>query len=148
MNFIAQEILAKPLLAWQSTNEPTSNPLVKAQEDIPATAYGVYPLKIVAGALVDRTLEEMNVFKDENDYAIAVSEQREKIDIVENSTFIYLTKEYPMNEVARLHYAAMQSLGVDTDVMNTTGLTDEILAADIPAFMTAYFTQLKTITQP
>ncbi|MBF6607130.1 MAG: hypothetical protein ITG00_00130 [Flavobacterium sp.] len=148
MNFIARAMAEKPYIYWENTSEPLTNQLVREQESIPENVFGICPWKIEGDKLEERTEVEMDAAEAEFNLAAKVSAQLAQINAVDNGTFTFGANDFPMNQTARLRYAAIESIGGDNDVMDASGTTVSILTADLVDFMTAYYTKLKDLTQP
>jgi hypothetical protein len=146
--FKAQELAFKPLIAWYSGTFTEGDPLVLPEDEIPANVYGVCPLKIVGGELVARTAPEMTAFEEEYDLETALRTQERKIDDINTATFTWALSEYPMYESARLRYLAMKELNPVSMNVQAVDRVVLIVAADYPAFLAAYYTQLLTLTTP
>ena len=149
----AQELTFKPFLTWFSGTFASGDPLVINESDKPELVYGVCPWKIVAGELVNRTPAEMEVFENEWIVSQKIAQQTRVVSKLENSSdafFTFLSKDFPMNQTARLYYLAMQNTTGKTEyeVMATNGMTVEITAANKADFLEAYFEKLLQLTQP
>lgn len=154
--FIAVESAEKPFILWASVANSTAeyealgfdtNPLVLAETDKPEPLYGVCPFKIVAGELVFRTNSEMNAFQDEYNIRQAMIANVERLPIINDNTFTYDSKLFPMDEVSRLFYTAMEKIGGNQKIMTTSNEVYSLLNANIAAFMTAYYTKLLLISK-
>lgn len=154
--FLAIEIIQKPFIRWagwaNSIEELAElgefqNPLIVAENLIPAYLFGVSPLKIVAGELVDRTVEEMATFETEYLVRVSVAAESTKIAQINASSFAYGGNQYPMHEAARLRYMAIENDNpADTNFMNIAGQIITIPAANLGLFFTQYYKQIQLIT--
>lgn len=149
MNFKAIEIADKPYIFWQSTDESAEG-IVIQEEDIPTNQFGICPLKIVDGELVERTTIEMNEAKEEFDAANFLKAQFDKLEALNNGSFTHDSQQFPMDERSRAFYAAIDSIRGNHKLMTVDGLLYNLMDAstNIDDFMAAYFTQLRILTQP
>lgn len=152
MNFLAVEIVTKPLIIFVGTNMPLGS-LVVAKNSVPNTIFGVCPWKIVDGELVNRTPEEMAEFETEwlaaqkiNSQTIAVEKLKSSVD----AKFTYAGKSFPMNEGARLYYQAMEKTTgkASYNVIAVDGGIVELLVANKADFLQAYYDKLLELTEP
>ena len=145
--FMQWGLIAKSL-AELETLGLDDDPLILAENLIPATEYGVCPLKIEGGELVERSTEEMDVFEVQFEMRNSLNNQAKKVRDLNVETFTYDDTDFPLNEAARIYYGAVNFLAANAKIMDATGAEYTLLAGNIPAFMTAYYTKLKTLTQP
>ncbi len=157
--FKASEIVEKPLIIWNlwATSEQKlidmgedDNPLILPEDEVPAVEYGVCPLKVVAGELVERTTIEMEAFEAEFNSDNFLMEQRAKLIEVNNGSFTYDSQIFPMDERSRLFYHGIDRKPPVGDVkcMTIDGDLYNLSNANITAFLGAYYTQLIALTQP
>ena len=155
----AFETAEKPLIIWNlwaDTFEKLvemgedDNPLILPEEDVPATQFGVCPLKIVAGELVERTVPEMEAFEDEWIISEKLVARSLLINEINSGTFTYDSKVFPMDERSRIFYQAFdRARGIgDVKCMTTDGGLYNLTNANIDAFLDAYFLQLRALSQP
>ncbi|NHN26747.1 hypothetical protein FIA58_013765 [Flavobacterium jejuense] len=147
MNFKAIEIIGKPYIYWQSTTEALGG-IVIDESAIPVNVFGICPLKIVAGELVDRTALELSTAEDEYNLYTFLNEQADKLNDINSGTFTYDSQTFPMDERSRLFYFSIENSLSNEKAMTTTGELYSLLNANIPAFITAYKTALHTLSQP
>jgi len=122
------------------------NPLIVAEDQI-VYQFGVFTMRIVDGALVDWTPEEMDTFEAEYNQKQLVSAESAKVGVIDNEKFVYSSKSYPLHPAARLRYMAIEAdNGKDVQVMTITGEIVTVAEANIPAFMNAYYTKLYNLT--
>lgn len=156
--YLAVEIPEKPFIFWSlwaKNHEELvelgeeENPLVLPEDNIPDFVYGVCPLKIVSGELVQRSTIEMSGF--ESEYLAAqdqVSEKNKKY-IIDSSTFVYASKEFPMHEAARLRYLAV---GLDTgstgdvDFMSIDGTVVTVTNSNKSLFLGQFYKKIQEVT--
>ncbi|AMA49001.1 hypothetical protein [Flavobacterium covae] len=107
--FKAKELEAKPFVQWESvalslkelqTLGLEGDPLIMSEDSIPDFMFGVCPLKIVDGQLVERTDVEMDVFEKEFNSPSLESIQKEASELVlKISTFKKLGENYSLLEI-------------------------------------------------
>ena len=157
--FKAFETIEKPLIIWNlwaDTFEKLvemgedDNPLILPEEDVPATQFGVCPLKIVAGELVERTVPEMEAFEEEFLLSELLVQQAQLITSINEGTFTYDSKVFPMDERSRIFYQAFdRARGIgDVKCMTSDGKLYTLINANIDAFLDEYFLQLRALSQP
>lgn len=155
--FKAFEIQQKPLIQWDcfanSQKEYddlnlSKDPLIVSEKDIPEFEFGVCPWKIASGQLVGRTPAEMAVFETEYDAKNKINGQKRLIDDVNNSSFEFDGKSFPMNESARIYYSVARDLNADCEVMAVDATLYLLSASKITAFYLALNTQLKALLSP
>lgn len=154
----AYEIDDKPFVTWNGVgvfNTPEDfedsqwgdDPLVVSATDIVAQ-YGVYTKHIVGGALVAWTAPELLIFRDEYNINRAVIGESLRIGDVNKGTFTYDGNDFPMDEVSRLFYVAIENNAPSSSKIRTMENTAyDLDAADINAFMTAYYAALLLISK-
>lgn len=151
--FKAKELPGKPFLIWQSVAENEeqlkmlpnpSDPLIIKEINVPAFQYGVCPWKIQGGQYVSRTPGEMAVFQSEFEAGELVYQQEIKIGNVNKSVFDFDNKQFPMNEVARLHYKCIERTPGNYKITSTAGQYN-LQQADNPAFLNAFYNKLITL---
>jgi hypothetical protein len=155
--FKAFAIAEKPLINWmewaKDITELTEmgefeNPLIVAENVIPAQIYGVCPWKIVSGELVELTAPEMEAFEEEFLLAEKISEFQAKTNDVNAGSFLYSGKYFPMHEASRLFYYAIKEQLGDHTVMTVDGEEFSLVEANIDAFYFEYTKQLLNYTKP
>ena len=146
MRFKAIELEQKPFITWLSTDEPLGA-LVVREEDVPDYIFGVCPWKIVDGELVARDSSEMELFEEEYLIKQRVDTQAQKIIDVNNATFTFGTNEFPMNEVARLHYSMIDKTRPESVLVTSLDGAVRIDTYQIDDFMEAYYDELKTLIE-
>ncbi len=153
----AIEVAFKPFIHW---NQIAANidqlielgreddPLVLPWELVPLNQFGVSPMKIVGGELVERSSAEMDAFELEYNQKQLVNEQAKKINQIARGSFNYGGKTFPMHDAARARYMAiaLDSPHTNTNFMTITGEVVTVEAANIPAFMSQYYKQIQLIT--
>lgn len=144
--YIAVPIDTKPFIVWVSTNLPAEG-LVVEQVNVPAPVYGVCPLKIVDGELVERTAPEMATFETEYNIEQAMKANVQRLPSINAETFLYDGKQFPMDEVSRLFYTAMEKVGGNQKIMTIDNQLYNLLDASIPAFMAAFYSRLLNISK-
>lgn len=152
MRFKAIEVEIKPFIVWLETTEPLGS-LVVPESEVPATQFGVCPLKIVDGELYERTAEEMEDFETEWLSSQKINEQYAIIDRLKNTAVAFFTyggKNFPMNDSARAYYLAIEKTTAKEsyDVLTVDGSTAELISANKAAFLEAYYEKLIELTQP
>lgn len=157
--FKAFEQTEKPLITWSLWAESFAelekmgeddNPLILSEDDVPAYQYGVCPLKIDGGVLVNRSTAEMDAFEIEYNDSIFLLSQLQKLDGINGGAFSYDTEEFPMDERSRLFYHAIdkKTPAGDVKMMTINGTLYNLANANIAAFLGAYYTELTTLAQP
>lgn len=127
-----------------------NDPLVLQETDVPDFIYGVCPLKIVGGELIDRTVPEMEVFQEEFEVKTLIAESQYKVTDLKTSTFTYDSNDFFMDETARLFYLSIEKLRGNQKILTTAGATYTLLdtATNIDDFLEAYFEKLMLVTKP
>jgi hypothetical protein len=152
----AEPVNNKPFIYWHlwanSIEELQAlgyedDPLIIAEADMPDYQFGVCPMKIVDGQLVNRTAQEMEDFESEFIASSGFRTYGAKIADVNKALFVYDGKSFPMHDAARLFYGCIQRTAANYKVQHSTGIVD-VFQADIPAFLDAYYNKLQTLTQP
>lgn len=128
--------------------ELTDDPLIRDKGDIPENVYGVCPLKIVDGLLIERTAAEMNEFRVGYERKIILNGSASKLKDINSGVFSYDGNIYPMFEAARIRYmaVAMDTTSSDTEFMTIKGEIITIHESFLPAFFNAYYKNLQSIT--
>ena len=155
----AIEIVEKPLIVWAKWADnieqliemgEDENPLILPEELVPDFVFGVCPLKIVAGELVERTVPEMEAFEEEFLLSELLVQQAQLITSINEGTFTYDSKVFPMDERSRIFYQAFdRARGIgDVKCMTTDGALYTLSNANIDAFLDEYFLQLRALSQP
>jgi hypothetical protein len=155
----AIEIAEKPLIVWAKWADnleqliemgEDENPLILPEELVPDFEYGVCPLKIVSGELVERTVPEMEAFEAEFAAAELLVQQAKLITSINSGTFTYDSKVFPMDERSRIFYQAFDRARGTGDVkcMTSDGKLYTLTNANIDAFLDEYFFQLRALSQP
>lgn len=152
----AVELSEKPYMQWDSWANSyeeyvafglENNPLIIAESDLPEFKFGVCPMKIVDGELVNRAPEEMAAFEAEYIAASGFRSYGKKIVDVDKALFVYDGNSFPMHNVARLYYSCILRTSANYKVQHTTGIYD-LAPANISAFLDAYYSKMKILTQP
>lgn len=157
--FKAFEIAEKPLIVWSLwanseqeliNMEEDDNPLILPEDEVPPVEYGVCPLKIVGGELVDRTTIEMEAFETEYIAENFLIDQANKLIDVNTGSFNFDSLAFPMDERSRLFYYGleMKTPAGNVKCMTVDGSLYTLLNAEISNFLGAYYTQLLVLTQP
>lgn len=157
--FKAIEVATKPLIMWQlaasnieqyfALGLDTDN-LVVAEYLVPDFIFGVCPLKVVAGDLVDRTVPEMETFEAEYEVQTLISESKNKVSDLTTETFTFDGNDFFMDETSRLFYQAIDKVRGNQKVLTTLGATYTLLDAstNIDDFLAAYYSKLRLVTKP
>jgi hypothetical protein len=152
----AIETATGSLLQWQlvarsieelEAKNLENDPLVRSLNDIPALQFGVFPIKIEGGELVNRTAPEMAAIESAFEIRIALDAQRTKIDNLETSAFFYDGESFPMDGASRLFYAALERANTNQKLMTTSNEVYNLTSGNIAAFMTAYYNELLLLTK-
>ncbi|WP_445720216.1 hypothetical protein [Flavobacterium sp.] len=158
--FKAFETIAKPLIIWNlwadSLEKLTEmgeddNPLILPEDDVPATVYGVCPLKIVDGELVNRTSLEMSEFETEYGIEKDLIDQFSLLNFINTGTFDFDFGTFPMDERSRLLYDALNNTTTaipDTLIMNFEGKPYTLTNANKTGFLEAYYAKLLLLSTP
>ena len=155
--FIAIALAAKPFMRYQSigyftdaefeASEYFENPLVFDETDEPNYQFGVCSHHIVSGEIVAFTPAELVVFEAEYLISDKLKSNRQSLDVLETSSFDYDGQSFPMDHASRLFYTAFEKVLGNQKLMTMSAELYTLVEADIPAFMTAYYTQLRLITK-
>ena len=155
--FIAIELPYKPFMRYQSIGKFTdeefeesdyfNNPLVFDETTEPAYQFNVCSQHIVAGEIVDFTPAELAVFEAEYLISDKLKSNRLSLDVLETSSFYYDGQSFPMDQASRLFYTAFEKVLGNQKIMTMSAELYTLVEADITAFMTAYYTQLRLITK-
>ena len=122
--FKAVEIEQKPFIFWNGVAndiaelaelELFKDPLILPEDSIPNLIYGVCPLKIVSGELVERTESEMLAFQAQWEEYEFLREQSQLINNVNQGTFTYDSEIFPMDERSRILYNAISNIVFSPD---------------------------------
>lgn len=158
--FKAFETIEKPLIIWNlwadSLEKLTEigeddNPLILPEDKVPANIYGVCPLKIVSGELVNRTSGEMSVFASEYETQENLTVQLSLLQGINTGTFNFDFQTFPMDERSRLLYEALKNTASaipDTMIMNYEAKPYELINANKAAFLEAYYAKLLELSTP
>jgi hypothetical protein len=151
----ANELTEKPFIFWEMVAADDiqlenlgfkNDPLVVPEGEIPTLQYGVYPWKISGGELVDRTPSEMSNYQLQYQNENPVRLQANKIAKINSASFEYNAVNFPMNEVARLHYSVVERLPQNHKVLSYTGIYS-LLEEDRASFISAYYFELEKLIQ-
>ncbi|KGO89729.1 hypothetical protein [Flavobacterium suncheonense] len=157
--FKAIEQPQKPFITWHEWAKDIieltemgeyGNPLIVGEDYIPEYIYGVCPWKIEGGELVERTSGEMNAFEAEFEVETTLRENAAKISEINTGSFTYDSTDFPMDDVSRLFYTAIANEPPVGDVkcMTVDGTLYNLPNANIGAFITEYYKQLRVLAQP
>lgn len=158
--FKAIEIVEKPLIVWAKWADnidqliemgEDENPLILPEELVPDFIYGVCPLKIVAGELVERTSGEMSTFATEFATQESLTTQFALLSGINSGTFDFDMSTFPMDERSRLLYDALKNTASaipDTMIMNFEGKPYELTEANKADFLEAYYAKLLELSTP
>lgn len=149
----------KPLITWNtwahSIDElidlgADDDPLILPAELVPDFVYGVCPLKIVAGELVERTEGEMLGFQTEYETYRKLKDNTLLVDLLKTETFTYDSLEFPMDEASRLFYSAFERTRGNQKLMTATGVLYDLYdtATNLDDFLAAFYSKLKLTMQP
>lgn len=138
-NFTLEEFAASPY---------ASDPLIVKRSEVPNYAFGVCTAKIVGGVLVNRTPAEMAVFEAEYNVIMGVRSEAARIGTINLEKFTYDSNEFPMDEVSRLFYLAMEKNAPVSHKVRTMANTEYALdSGDIGAFLDAFYARLLLISK-
>ena len=155
--FKANSLITKPFVYFQSVANSqaeliqyglNNDPLVLAENLVPAFQFGVCPLKIVNGALVPRTTAEMNAFEAEWLAEQKLRAQAQAAEGIENETFMFQMILYPMNRSAHLRYLAMAHRRPAVTNLQAVNRVIPLAQADIDGFMEAFYDKMLNLTEP
>lgn len=158
--FKAFETIEKPLIIWNLWANSLEklvemgeddNPLILSEDEVPTTVYGVCPLKIVDGELVNRTSAEMMVF--ESEYAIQndLVNQFSLLEGINSGTFEFDFGTFPMDERSRILYDALKNTSTaipNTIIPNFEGKPYTLTNANKASFLEAYYAKLLELSTP
>lgn len=156
--FLAKPFEGKPFVTFSSVGffTPTEfansaffgNTLVVKESSLPAYQFGVCTSRIVGGVLVPFTAEEMIVFRDEYAVIVSLNNEKAKIFDINKESFTYDDTDFPMDEVSRLFYMAIEKTTPENSRIKTMeNLKYDLEAANIPAFMAEFWTKLLLIAK-
>lgn len=154
--FLAVESNTKPFILWASVANSLKeyeergfdeNPLVIPESELPEPVYGVCPLKIVSGQLVERTPSEMATFNTEWNIAQGLKEESTRINTVNSSFFTYDGNNFPMDEVSRLFYMTIPQVSGDKKIRTMANTAYALVDANRAAFFAAYIEKLLLVTK-
>lgn|SRR5690606_27163661 len=152
--FRAIELDHKPFIQWDcwATNEEDyltleldKDPLVLPEDDIPEYQFGVCPLKIVDGQLVQRTQSEMNAYQSEYNQVAESDRYAGTIREIDKAFFEFNRERYPLHQSARLLYEIAEKEQTSVELKTVDNKRILIDSKDLPAFVNSFRTQLKTI---
>lgn len=150
-------VVQKPFIHWNSVAlsvdeaielEVIDDPLVLPEELLPDIEFGICRMKIVGGALVNRTEAEMLTAANEYEEMQPVISQVLQSRALKTDFFPYDSHKFPMNETARLYYQGIQHIPGNYDVLDMSGEIYALATANNAAFLSAYFTRLIAIVKP
>lgn len=147
MKFKATELQQKPFLYWQGW-DGADGPLVLDEKDVPEFIYGVCPLKIENGQLVQLSQAELDQYEAEYLLDQAALAYLQKSQALEKAVFDYGGAQFPMHTAARLYYGIMEKAVSDYDVLQADGQQRTITAAENADFLTAFNAKLISEVQP
>jgi hypothetical protein len=143
----AKEIGTIPFIIW---NEVAANikelealnldndPLVRRFDLIPANLYGVCPLKIDNGQLVDRSIEEMANYENQYQIKTALQRAQSKINVLRVESFRFGDYDFPLDDASRELYNAIAVVKGEIAVMSIIGEKIDITAGQIDDFVLAF----------
>lgn len=146
MNVKAYPLDVFPNVYFQSTTDE-KGPLVIGEEDL-VYQFGIPTKKIVAGALVDRTPSEMAAAEAVFNARQDAVQYRSKIEAVNKGSFSFDGQTFPMDETARLYYAALWHLKAPGAVRTTDGTIHTIEGGNLTNFINAFQTEIKNALTP
>ncbi|WP_264522132.1 hypothetical protein [Flavobacterium sp. N1994] len=157
--FNAIALANKPFISWISVgsftpaefaaSEYADDPLIIPEDEVPFpyNVFGVCPKKIVSGVLEDRTPAEMAVFEAEWIIENSLKLERTKKQGIDDNKFSYDGQYFPMDEVSRLFYLAIEKNRGNTKIKTMSNTLYSLLDGDIDDFLAAYYSRLLTISQ-
>lgn len=145
--FIDFALWAKSLAELEARGEE-NDPLIIQEIDLPDTVFGVCPLKIVAGELVERDTAELELLEAEFLVLQANKAYIQKAQTVYDGTFNYDGETFPMHAAAQMRYLAVekQSPVGSIDVLKINGSAYTLLEADYADFLNEFYKQLLALT--
>lgn len=146
--YIAIETLDKPFIIWAKTERDDLNRLIIPENEIPAYRFGVCPLRIESGELIERSVEDMAIYENEFNEKKKIESYKNTTSKLDTESFTFDSLFFPMNETARIYYNLMQQIPSDYRVMTTTGSIYDLVDDDREAFIFAYNTRLKNLIAP
>ena len=158
--FKAVEIEQKPFIYWNGVAndiaelaelELLEDPLILREDLIPKMIYGVCPLKIVDGELVERTSIEMDNFELEYETQEILKEQSSLLQDINGGGFDFDFQKFPMDERSRILYDALKNTSTaipNTMIPNYQGKPYELTNANKATFLEAYYAKLLELSTP
>lgn len=126
-----------------------TDPLIMPENEVPQYQFGVCPLKIVGGALEERSEAEMDAFEAEYNIEQIQAGYASKINALATETFAYGGFTFPMHETARLYYECMRyAPGSNYKVLDVDGEQQTVLTLNVAAFIDAYYVKLTDLLEP
>ncbi len=156
--YIAIALVEKPFVSFASVGSFTpaefaasiyaTNGLVVKESDLPSQAFGVCSKKIVSGNLVDRDPAELLILRDEYDIYLGLKAEPAKIFDINKESFTYDDTDFPMDEVSRLFYMAIEkTTPTNSKIKTMENLKYDLEAANVPAFMAEFWAKLLLISK-
>lgn len=146
----------KPFVLWLlvAENEAeliekglSEDPLVLPEDKKPAYVNGVSPITVKGNELQQASAEDIRLYGIEYDNEQRVLKQSSKSLLLEKSVFDYKDNQFPMNEIARLHYSIIARNPKNYKVLHVGGIYD-LQQQDVTEFISAYYNQLEILIQP
>lgn len=156
--FIAKTIAEKPLIYFTSVGDFTDeefenspyfgNGLIVKETDIKPYQFGVYPDKIVSGALRARTTLEMTGYQTIYEIENGLKLESSRIKDINTSSFTFDGNDFPMDEVSRLFYLAIEKrTPTNSKIRTMANVAYTLSDTDINDFLDAYYAKLLTVSQ-
>ena len=156
--FIAIALTVKPFVTFNSVGSFTpaefaasvyaTNGLVVKESELPSQSFGVCSKKIVAGNLVDRDPAEMEILRAEYEVYLALKAEPAKIFDINKASFTFDGNDFPMDEVSRLYYLAIEKkLPASSELKNMQNVKYQLDAADINDFMSEFYAKLLLLSK-
>ena len=133
------------------TGNSATRSLILPEKDVPTTTFGVCPLKIVSGELVERSEAEMDAFETEYTIQEDLTAQRILLNDINSGTFDFDFGTFPMDERSRLLYDALKNTAAaipDTVIPNFESKPYTLTNANKAAFLEAYYAKLLELSTP
>lgn len=126
------------------------NPLIVTEDQLVYPAdpnyisfqYGICNKRVFNGEVVDRPAGEITTQQNALAKAVEVQKTKKVSNVLDETTFTFDGREFPMTPAARSIYSAVIEYAPATRNLITTTGTYVLIDADLAAFRTAYYTAI------
>lgn len=146
--YLTFQLWANSLQELEALGED-DNPLIVREDQLPEVEYGVYLKKInESGELVDFTAPEIVAIRDAYNIKVGLNSEAQRIGEINTGSFTYDGKEFPMDEVSRLFYLALEKRQPSSSKIRTMDNTAYTLTdTNINDFLAEYYKELLLLSK-